>query len=215
MVKLQQDPAHLPRPDFTSNEYAEARQGFTSTEITDRAVASILEQAWLANQKIESARWRRVREEEVAREAESLRQAVEEGTRKAAQEATDREEAIHTDKKKYPNKYTPIGMGPPLTHRPDIPSAYGQRKLKEGMYLEMWYLSREGLDAAKQAAGQLSEDALHPTLNAATGETSWMPASAKRDPHSFKRDEDLSWDEFSSAVPRMLVAMQHSSWPAE
>ncbi|KIJ50072.1 hypothetical protein M422DRAFT_126828, partial [Sphaerobolus stellatus SS14] len=201
---LTQNPAYLTRPDFTADEYAEARQSSTSTEITDRAVAEILEKAWLANQKIESVRWRQVREEEAAKESESLRQAVEEATRIAAKEVTDHEEAIRTDKKKYPNKYTPIAMGPPPTHHPDIPKNPQCLQCKEGVYLEMWYLSREGLDAA---AGQLSEDALHPILNTATGETSWMPASSKRDPHSFKRDEDLSWDEFSGAVPRMLIAM--------
>ncbi|KIJ46996.1 hypothetical protein M422DRAFT_126399, partial [Sphaerobolus stellatus SS14] len=148
MVELTQNPTYLTHPDFTADKYAEARQSFTSMEITDRAAAEILEKAWLANQKIESVRWRRVREEEAAKESESLRQAVEEVTRIAAKEVTDREEAIRTDKKKYPNKYTPIAMGPPPTHRPDIPSAYAQRKLKEGVYLEMWYLSCEGLDAA-------------------------------------------------------------------
>jgi len=47
----------------------------------------------------------------------------------------------------------------------------------------------------------------------ATGTTTWVPAAAKREPFSFKNDEDLSWEEFTIAAPRMLLAFQHAKWP--
>ncbi|KIJ56470.1 hypothetical protein M422DRAFT_120887, partial [Sphaerobolus stellatus SS14] len=208
-------PATKVCPDFTIDEYTEVRSEFVLEGITDAAAAALLARAWKANQRTEAEEWRKANEEAAVAEEERLQAFAEDNASRVAQDALDQEEALRADKKKYPNKYSPINMRDPPNQRPDIPCAYALKRLEEGVYLELYYLGREGLDAAKTTAGQALDEGLQPVIDPVTGGSTWIAASAKRDTNSFKRDEDLTWDEFAGAVPRMLLAMQHARWPAE
>ncbi|KIJ28589.1 hypothetical protein M422DRAFT_270092 [Sphaerobolus stellatus SS14] len=98
---------------------------------------------------------------------------------------------------------------------PDISCMYTLKQLKEGVYLKLYYLEYEGLDAVKTMAGQALNEGLQPIIDPIMGRSTWIAASAKRDTNSFKQDDDLTWDKFVGAVPRMLLAMQHARWPPE
>ncbi|KIJ48312.1 hypothetical protein M422DRAFT_247633 [Sphaerobolus stellatus SS14] len=166
------------------------------TGIMDAAAVTLLAKVWKANQRIEAEKWKKANEEAAVAEEERLRVFAEDDASRITQDTIDQEEALRVDKKKYPNKYSLIYMHDPPIQHPDIP----------------W---REGLDAAKTTAGQALDEGLQPVIDPITGGSTWIMASAKRDTGSFKRDEDLTWDEFAGAVPRMLLAMQHARWPTE
>ncbi|KIJ57088.1 hypothetical protein M422DRAFT_23203 [Sphaerobolus stellatus SS14] len=214
MVGLVQDPSTVPRPDFTSDDYAEARADFISDTVTDAEAANLLERVWKSNQKIDAAKWRRAVNEAASEEAASLRRRAEAGAQKVEQDAADREELRREDKKKNPNKYIPIPVRAPPTQHLEIISPYAQRMINAGKYCEMWYFTPEGLDAAKNRKTYTDDESLVPSIDS-SGNTTWMPAAAKREPGTFREDKDLTWDEFSGAVPRMLLAMQRAHWPED
>ncbi|KIJ35231.1 hypothetical protein M422DRAFT_262612 [Sphaerobolus stellatus SS14] len=203
MVQLSENPATRVCPDFTIDEHAEDLSEFISEGITDAAAAALLARAWKANQRTEAEEWRKANEEAAVAEEERLQAFAEDNASRLAQDALDQEEAF------------PINMRDPPNQRPDIPCVYALKRLKEGVYLELYYLGCEGLDAAKTTAGQALDEGLQPVIDPVTGGSTWIAASAKRDTNSFKRDEDLTWDEFAGAVPRMLLTMQNARWPAE
>ncbi|KIJ33335.1 hypothetical protein M422DRAFT_264725 [Sphaerobolus stellatus SS14] len=189
MISRNQDPALAECPDFTSDEYREARADFMEGSMTVFQAAQLLKKAWLANQKIEAARWnRRVEEEAVEEEVVSTRRA-EEAACTLVQEEVDREEARQEDRKKNPSK------------------------IDKGLYCAMYYFTAGGLDMAKKVGAYVDESMV--LIMDGTGGMTWIPAIVKRDPGSFKEDQDLTCEEFSGAIPRMLLAMQRSNWPAD
>ncbi|KIJ28217.1 hypothetical protein M422DRAFT_126628, partial [Sphaerobolus stellatus SS14] len=199
------DPALVECPDFASQEYGEARATFMDETITEVQAAQILRRAWLANQMAESRRWNRIMEEEAVEEEIANTKRIEEAARIRLQEEADREEAKREDRKKNPSKYVPIPNRPPPTLRSEIVAPYAQRRMDKGLYCEMYYFTAEGLDAAKKV-GAYADESMVPVTDGA-GAMTWIPAIAKRDPGSFKEDQDLTWEEFSGAIPRMLLAM--------
>ncbi|KIJ54196.1 hypothetical protein M422DRAFT_221727 [Sphaerobolus stellatus SS14] len=213
MVNLTQDPASLACPDFTSDEYAGARAGLMEGSTTEAQAADLLRKVWVVNQKRDVARWDKRIADEAADEAATLMRRTENLARVAQQEVVDREEAWREDKKKNPSKYVPIPNRPPPTLRPEIIAPYAQRRIDKGLYCEMYYFTAEGLDAVKKV-GSYVDESMVPVTDGAGG-MNWIPAIAKRDPGSFKEDQDLTWDQFSGAVPRMLLALQRVKGPAE
>ncbi|KIJ50600.1 hypothetical protein M422DRAFT_159427, partial [Sphaerobolus stellatus SS14] len=206
MVNLNQDPVLLPHPDFSSDEYAEARAEFVEGTMTDAGAAELLGRVWVANRKIESLKWKRHREEAAAEEAAAARRRAEEIIRQAEVELTEKEETRREDRKKNPTKYTPVPMLPPPTLAREILAPYAQRMMEKGRYCEMWYFTAEGLNAAKQSGAYVDSEGVVPVIDTSGG-MAWISATAKRDPGSFKEDQELTWEEFAAAVPRMLLAM--------
>ncbi|KIJ34108.1 hypothetical protein M422DRAFT_144065, partial [Sphaerobolus stellatus SS14] len=202
------DPALAECPDFTSDEYREARADFVEGSVTEIQAAQLLKKAWLTNQKIEAARWNRRVEEEAMEEEVANTKRAEEAARTLVQEEMDREEVRREDRKKNPSKYVPIPNRPPPTLRAEIVAPYAQRRIDKGLYCEMYYFTAEGLDVAKKVGAYIGEsmDVTVPIMDG-TGGMTWIPAIAKRDPGSFKEDQNLTWEEFSGAIPRMLLAM--------
>ena len=48
------------------------------------------------------------------------------------------------------------------------------------------------------------------------GQQTWVTAGAIRDPKSaVTKDENLSWEEFNQAAPRMIIAMKQHEWPED
>ncbi|KIJ40499.1 hypothetical protein M422DRAFT_173607 [Sphaerobolus stellatus SS14] len=208
---------HSTCPDFASAEYAAARQVFLSAEVTDAEAVSILQRAWTANNLIDRARQQRQAAEAAATAAaEAAIEAQRETDEQALQEAkemADAEDLLQEDKKKNRTKYAVIPMRDPPTVRAEIISPYAQRKLERGFYVELSYFTKEGLQAARKTAGHAEDEAMLPIVDPVSGSTSWVPAAAKRESFSFKDNEDLSWEDFTIAAPRMLLAFQHAKWP--
>ncbi|KIJ49736.1 hypothetical protein M422DRAFT_160302 [Sphaerobolus stellatus SS14] len=208
MISKDQDPALEECPDFASDEYREARVEFMEGTITEIQVTQILK-VW----SIESSRWNRRAEEEAVEQVIANTRRAEEATRMLAQEEADREEVRREDRKKNLSKYVPIPKRPPPTLCPEIVAPYAQRRIDKGLYCKMYYFMVEGLDAAKKVGAYVDESMVPVTDGA--GSMAWIPAIVKRDLGSFKEDQNLTWEEFSGAIPCMLLAMQRASWPAD
>ncbi|KIJ42185.1 hypothetical protein M422DRAFT_254890, partial [Sphaerobolus stellatus SS14] len=146
------DPASQACPDFTSDEFAEDQEEFMAEGMTHDTAATLLARARRVNMRKEADKWRKANEDAAAVEEERARIFAEEEATRATLEAFGQEEALRADKKKYPHKYSPINMRDPPNQRPDIPGTYALKRLEEGVSLELYYLGREGLDAAKNTA---------------------------------------------------------------
>ncbi|KIJ22824.1 hypothetical protein M422DRAFT_140320, partial [Sphaerobolus stellatus SS14] len=195
-------------PDFASAEYTAARLVFISDDVTEVDAVSILQKAWTANDLIERTRRQRQEAEEAAmasaEAAVEAQRRIDEQAVQEAQEAADADDVLQEDKKKNRAKYANIPMHDPPTVRAEIISPYAQRKLERGFYVELSYFTKEGLKAARKAAGHAEDEAMLPIIDSVSGAMSWVPAAAKRESFSFKDDEELSWEEFTIAAPRML-----------
>ncbi|KAG1882347.1 hypothetical protein F4604DRAFT_1548436, partial [Suillus subluteus] len=129
---------------------------------------------------------------------EAREREAEEDEQREQQHKDDEEAARLEERKKKKNKYAP------LTHR----------KLKAGDYCELHYFTNRGLEDAKLATLIAELEAMI-MLPSADRLHSWVPAAAVKDPKAapIVKDENLSWEDFNEAVPRMVSLMRLHDWP--
>ncbi|KAF8835960.1 hypothetical protein BDN67DRAFT_958557 [Paxillus ammoniavirescens] len=196
-----EDPNLAVQPDFNSEEYAEDRLQFIDAELSidDNRAAHILSKAWRLTNSKDKDRWAaRLAEQErvtankkhLADEAEALRlQSI----------ADDQQAAIKDERQKNKTKYAP----------------YAARLLKKGAFCPLFYFTNKGLCEASHAS--LSSDAEAMVIvQGESGLHTFIPALAAKPPSpSFVADEDLSWEQFGEATPRMVLAMKNHDWPED
>ncbi|KAG1809924.1 uncharacterized protein HD556DRAFT_1223149 [Suillus plorans] len=84
--------------------------------------------------------------------------------------------------------------------------------MKSGDYCELFYFTNTGLEEASQATFTADEDALV-MLPTSDGLHKWIPAGAARDPKAHVlKDENLTWEQFNEAAPRMIMIMRENDW---
>ncbi|KAH7909879.1 hypothetical protein BJ138DRAFT_990507, partial [Hygrophoropsis aurantiaca] len=81
---------------------------------------------------------------------------------------------------------------------------------------ELWYFTNEGIDEATEAALSTTDSEAFTIVSSASGALTGVPAGAIRDSKiRVRRDENISWHEFSIAFPRMVEAMGDGGWSQE
>ncbi|KAG1770951.1 hypothetical protein EDD22DRAFT_842942 [Suillus occidentalis] len=81
------------------------------------------------------------------------------------------------------------------------PCSYALRKMDKGEYVELWYFTNDGLEEANRKKTD--------------GSTAWVTAASSRDARAVLNDEDLPFEEFCQACPRMLTMMEETDWPED
>jgi len=213
MPILAEDPNTATVPNFETAEYAEARAQLINEDTNEQQAAEILANLWRIQNNADKLLWAaRLQEQAQTAEAEHRRVTEEEDqcqqTLLAEQEAVVAEE-----RKKNKAKYAPI-------HNIDVPSnpvilpcQYAVRKMKSGDYCELFYFTNASLEEAARTSFTADEDALImlPTVD---GMHKWIPAGAARDPKAqIVKDENLTWEQFNEAAPRMVTLMKENDWP--
>ena len=84
---------------------------------------------------------------------------------------------------------------------------YATSRLWEGQFVELWYFTNDGLDYARQHFTTLDENAMVQVQDK-DGTVAWVPAVASRGACTVANDRFISWENFSQAVPRILLAME-------
>ncbi|KAG1862682.1 hypothetical protein F4604DRAFT_1882294 [Suillus subluteus] len=118
---------------------------------------------------------------------QDVRQREEEEEEQHQQLLKDEQEAAcHEERKKNKNKYAPL----------------------------LHYFTNRGLEDAKTSNLLAELDALVMLLSA-DGLHLWIPAAAVKDPKAapITKDENLSWEDFNEAIPRMISLMKVHDWP--
>jgi len=205
------DPNLAVRPDFTSDEHQEACQQLIIEGLTDEQAARTLSSLWTISNNAAKAEWADRLERETA---ERLR--AEEAEEQRRQTLRDEEEAARQEeRKKNQNKYAPIRRAAVPSDPVILPSQYATRKLKAGEFCELFYFTNRGLDDASKSSMTTNPEALV-MMPAADGLHTFVPAGAVRDSKTVvTKDENLSWEEFNEAAPRMISAMRVHDWPQD
>lgn len=208
MPPLAEDPNLAIPPNFEAAEHAQARAQLTSETTNEQQAAEILENLWHIQNESDKRRWAaKIREE--AQEAEAERRQAEE----AQALLTQQEAAILEERKKNKSKYAPIRNADVPSNPVILPCQYAVRKMKSGDYCELFYFTNSGLEEASRNTFTADEDALV-MLPTADGMHKWIPAGAARDPKvQIAKDENLTWEQFNEAAPRMIVLMKENDWP--
>jgi hypothetical protein len=201
-------------PDFAAPAYDEARALFVNNNVTDEQAAALLTQFWQADNNLHRQQWVDQNVQDLAdNDAEIARQRLE------AQEndllfAREQENLAKEEMKKNRNKYIQIPDRPMPAVTPIFPSEYAVKKLEKGLYVELWYYTNDGLDDAARSHSAAGDEAMS-LLHGADGSITWVSAATVRESKKILDDKDISWDNFTQAVPRMLVAMTNAGWTME
>ncbi|KAI5981748.1 hypothetical protein EDD15DRAFT_2182644 [Pisolithus albus] len=182
------DPNLAVRPDFSSDDFAEARLQLTSDTVDDGQAARILATLWDIQNAKDIRRWNAHREEEDQMARALAEQEAEEAAQKQRRLREEAEAALAEERKKNKAKYAP-----------------------KGEYCELYFFTNDGLAEAEAFNPSVDDEALT-LLKADNGQHIWVPASNTRDKSSVIRDEDLTWEQFGEASVRLLEAMREHEW---
>ena len=220
MADLPQDPAV---PDFAGPEFFAQRDLLSESGVPDNQIIDILRNIWAANKareredllRCQADRLQAQRDQEEAEEAEDQRRKQEEADLLDAARLEERRK----NKAKYnPIRDVPVPVGPIF-----IPCASAQAKMKKGTYCELWYFSNRGLKAAEKSATS-QEDLDYITVQRDADDVRVLivtsaadlpiskPRDKKDDAYKLIADEDLCWEDFLEATPRIVVSMRDNDW---
>ena len=213
MVLFAEDPNLAVQPDFTTDLHQAARDQLVNNAVDEAQAALILAALWDINNNAAKEHWaERLAEEARITEAREQQAAEEELQRRRAEEEDERT-ILDEERKKNKSKYAPFRDLDVPSEPLVIPSYYASRKMKKGDFCELYYFTNAGLQEARKDNLTVDSEALV-MLPASDGQHCWIPAGAARDPRAvISEDENLSWEEFNQAAPRMINAMKENSWP--
>jgi len=213
MPRLLSDPNLSFCPNYADDAFINTRLQLTNENITEAQAIVILRNIWQAENNATKLQWQaQVNEDRDRRE--QLERLDNEEQERQEQESRDEEEAARKeDRKKNKHKYTAVpDLDVPL--KPTIlPSSYALRKLDKGDYVELWYFTNDGLDEAKLKSSVDEDAMIMATL--AGGDTAWVSAASTRNARAVIDDQNLRFEDFCQACPRIIEAMQEAAWPAD
>ncbi|KAJ8589221.1 hypothetical protein M405DRAFT_707674, partial [Rhizopogon salebrosus TDB-379] len=200
---LHDDPNLAVIPDFTSEEHQEARERLVEHGISDEQAAQSLASLWTIANNAAKRRWA-----DGLELAEANRRQAEEEDVLRRQALKDEEEAARLEeRKKNKNKYAPVRRVEVPSDPVILPSQYAIRKLKAGEYCDLYYFTNKGLEDNLKSS-TISEPEALVMIPSAHGIHTWVPAGAIKDPKAVTtKDENLLWEDFNEAAPRMIDAM--------
>ncbi|KAG1726366.1 hypothetical protein EDD22DRAFT_444285 [Suillus occidentalis] len=216
MAILLDNPNDAIIPDFTTGEHRAARARLIADSIAnDASAAQLLAALWTMNNNAAKDTWAE-QVQEAARTAEEAQRLADEEEQQRQVALEEEQEAAHKeDHKKNKAKFIPVSTTKIPTGPIVIPSHYAVRKLKAGEYCELHYFTNVGLaDARKNLLSSEPKGMI--LLPSEDGQQIWVNADETRDTKSaITRDENLSWEQFNEAAPRMIIAMKQHEWPKD
>ncbi|KAG1730262.1 uncharacterized protein EDB91DRAFT_1310362 [Suillus paluster] len=202
---LMEDPNKAIRPDFMSPEHQDEHQPLIAKGLSEEQAARSLAALWNVNNNADKERWA-LRQQCL----QDIRQREEEDEEQRQQLLKDEQEVVRREeRKKNKNKYAPLVRGKVPSDPTIIPMQYALRKLKVENYCELHYFTNKGLEDAKTSNLVAEPDAMV-MLPSTDGLHSWVPAATVKDLKAapIVKDENLSWEDFNEAAPRMISSMK-------
>ncbi|KAG1741379.1 hypothetical protein EDD22DRAFT_786723, partial [Suillus occidentalis] len=93
------------------------------------------------------------------------------------------------------------------------PCSYALWKMDKGKYVELWYFTNDGLEEANCKI-TVDNDAMIMSM-LVDGSSAWVIAASTHDACAVLNDEDLPFEEFCQAYPRMTTMMEETDWPED
>jgi hypothetical protein len=212
---MRNDPNFNVCPDYASDVFENTRAQLINENTNEEQAVQLLTNIWETNNNADKIAWQhqvaadreeRLHREQLEEEEQDRLEQV-----RAQEEETTRKE----DRKKNKHKYIPIlATGIPDDAATSIaPCAYAIKKLDKGEYVELWYFTNDGLDEVNRKETVDDDAMIMSTL--ADGSTAWVSAASTRNARAVINDENLPFEEFCQACPRMLMAMEEADWPED
>jgi hypothetical protein len=214
MPRILVNPNSLTCPDYTLEVFRDTRVPLVNDNSTHDQAAVVLAGIWTASNAAERLLWQfQVDADEQA--AEALRHQDREALAlREAEAAKEKEDLRKEERKKNHGKFLPI-PDRPVPHRPPVIAAQSAtRRMDKGDCVPLWYYTNNGLENALSTYNSTDDDALS-LLRGPDGSTSLIPASSTKESKGVVEDQDLDWEDFCIAAPRMIEAMGRANWPPE
>ncbi|KAF8167640.1 hypothetical protein B0H34DRAFT_646739 [Crassisporium funariophilum] len=212
---LSNDPNTLTCPDFSSEIYAQLRLMYITwnPDATDADEVLHLADSWHTANGADKIAWNVQQALDRDNEAKLERQKQEDADLAAEKLRLNQETLRQDDMKKHKAKYLPILHRDVPDQPPILANASATCKLNLGLYCKLYYWTNPGLSKAWSLAATTDNDALSLVLK--DGATSLVPAAAARNSRTVKADKELTWDDFTVAIPRVIEAMERAGWQHE
>jgi hypothetical protein len=203
-------------PDYSSELHAASRAVLISTGLDNAGAIAFLENTWRIQNDADKQAWQAQLDAEAALIAENERLAreAEDAARLAAEEEriAEQREAEKRNNAKFP----PL-PGAEVT-APDTPpviiSPAVRRKLGAGDWVALWHFTSNGLQDVTRNIASADGDPLS-LVRLDDNSFAWVPSHDVKKSRAVVDDADLSWDDFTQAAPRLVLAMQQARWPAD
>lgn len=213
MSRLPADPGTEVCPDYALAEHAPIRALLATGNTMDAQAADLLKALWTAKNDKDKAAW----QVQLTTDAAALHARQQQLEAKvAARDETarlERDILAKEERKRNRDKYTPIPLDRAVPMQPhDVLSTYAIRKLKKGHYLELWFVTNDGLESACRGNLRHDQDTMTVTQKE-DGSVSWEPTAQA--PRGVVDDEDLPWEDFCTACPLFIKATEDALWSAE
>lgn len=214
MPRITVDPTNEIPPDYALPEHAPIRALLTTGTTTDADAANLLSALWIAKNDKDKLAW----EAQVTIDAaERLTRLQQHEAETAAQEeaaALDQDMLFREERKRNKDKYTTVALDRGVPMQPvDTIAAYALRKLEKGHYIELWFLTNDGLESARRGHLHHSEQSAMVVTQGPNGTASLEPAVQV--PRGIVDDEDLPWEDFCTACPLLIKAAEDNLWTPE
>ncbi|KIK80553.1 hypothetical protein PAXRUDRAFT_158372, partial [Paxillus rubicundulus Ve08.2h10] len=109
-------------------------------------------------------------------------------------------QALQEERKKHKSKFAPI-PDVPVPMEPVIMAAQATLcKLKNHQFVEMWYWTNDGLDAADHLKANVVDDCLLSLITMAEGLPTFVPLASTHNKLEATPDEDLTFEQFGQAL---------------
>ncbi|KAH9941932.1 hypothetical protein B0H21DRAFT_696770, partial [Amylocystis lapponica] len=205
-ARISVDPNTLVAPDFAHLDSAEIRQPLLAGGLTEELAAAALLTIWTLGNNKDKVRWQAQLDADAAAAAQRLQADAEADAQRREADLLEAEQARKDEVKRNRDKFIPIPLRPPPQSELVLPAPFALRKLEKGLYVELYYFTNVGLNAAMAAIGQIDDEAVSMRTNE-DGTTSWVPANSARDSKSVIDDINLTWEQVREAAPRLVAAM--------
>ena len=219
MANLLRNPHEAIQPDFAAEEHAPQRQLLREGGLAEDQAVALLSNLWVTANLRDRAEWDCSQEQRALAQLEAEQAAHQEIERQRQEEEALREAARLEDRKKNKKKFAPVIDAPIPIGQVDIPAPIAVARMKKAEYVELWYFTNAGLRSAESSAIKSSKNNNSFILvhDEDTDAATFVPASTAAAPSSsaLVEDEDLSWEEFTEAAPRMLAFMGLQEWPQD
>ncbi|KAG2052185.1 hypothetical protein BDR06DRAFT_865017, partial [Suillus hirtellus] len=205
MPRLLSDPNLSFCPNYADDTFVNTRLQLTNENITEAQAIVILRNIWQVENNAAKLQWQEQLNEDRDRR-EHLERLENKEQERQEQETHDEEEAAQKeDRKKNKHKYTVVPKLDIPLRASILPSSYALHKLNKGEYIELWYFTNDGLNDAKLKSS-VDEDAMIMAMLAG-GDTAWVSATSTRNARAVIDDQNLKFEDFCQACPRIIEAM--------
>jgi len=210
------NPHEAVRPDFTSDQHADARHTLTDTGVPEDLAATALLRLWTIDNERDKTEWDRVIAEE-AREEEAARHlaaAAEEVL--LQQDQAEKDAALAEERKKHKLKFIPVPNAKAPGDLICLPAKYMLKQMESRNYVKLFYFTNQGISDAEEVATTPDDDTYvwkrQDNGTRSFVETSMAKKGLKTDPLT---DEKLSWEQFFEATLRQIKFMKSYQWPQD